>query len=105
MEAQRTEDDMSEAEYQARLEIDYPNEGETVAAAGYTFRVGAEPRLAFAEVSIDRGPWLPCRQACGFWWYDWSGYGAGEHTIAARAVAQDGRTLNSTPRRFAVARR
>jgi len=33
---------------------------------------------------------------------DWSGYAAGDHAIAARAVAQDGRTLNSTLRRFVV---
>jgi hypothetical protein len=93
---------MSDAAYQPRLEIDYPNEGERVSPAGYTFRVGAEERLAFAEISVDRGPWQPCRQACGFWWYDWNGYAPGEHAVAARAVAQDGRTLNSTLRRFVV---
>jgi len=93
---------MSESAYQSRLEIDYPSEGERVSKSGYTFRVGAEEALSFAEVSIDRGPWRPCRQACGFWWYDWSGYDGGEHMVTARAVAHDGRALNSTPRRFTV---
>jgi hypothetical protein len=93
---------MGEPIYQPRLEIDYPMEGDRIPAGGYTFRVGAPQPLAVAEVSIDRGPWLPCRQACGFWWYDWSGYGSGEHMINARATAQDGHALNSTPRRFVV---
>lgn len=93
---------MSDAAYQERLEIDYPSEGERIDLSGYTFRVGADQALAFAEVSIDRGPWQPCRQACGFWWFDWTGYSPGDHAVSARAVGRDGRTLNSTPRRFVV---
>jgi hypothetical protein len=36
------------------------------------------------------------------WWYDWTGYGAGTHQVAARGVTRGGRALNSTFRRFEV---
>ncbi len=87
------------------LEIDYPAEGAVVAAGHYTFRVGSDARLIMAEVSIDRGPWRACRQACGYWWYDWTGGAPGEHTLSARATAHDGRPVNATLRRFVVSGR
>jgi hypothetical protein len=88
---------------QPRIDIEYPGEGERVTSSQYTFRLGQDEELIEADISIDRGPWLPCRRACGFWWYDWTGYGAGTHQVAARGIARDGRTANSTLRRFEVA--
>ena len=88
---------------QPRLEIDYPSNGETVASPTYTFRVSATEPLVEAEVSIDRGPWRPCRHACGLWWYDWSGYARGAHHVAARGIARSGQSVDSTLRRFEVA--
>ena len=88
---------------QPQLEIDYPTSGETVTAPTYTFRVGATEPLIEAEISIDRGPWERCRHACGFWWYDWSSYGSGAHTVAARGTTRSGQTVNSTFLRFDVA--
>ena len=85
-----------------RLEIDYPPEEATVAPGHYAVRVSASEPLIEAEVSVDRGPWQPCRHACGFWWHDWSGGAAGEHSVAARGTTRDGRTVNGVLRRFAV---
>jgi hypothetical protein len=85
-----------------RLDVEYPAADEVVASANYTFRISATEALVEAEISIDRGSWQPCRHACGLWWYDWTGYGAGAHQVAARGMARDGRPLNSTLRRFEV---
>jgi hypothetical protein len=90
---------------QPKLEVEYPAADEVVASGSYTFRIGATESLIEAEISIDRGPWQPCRHACGFWWYDWTGYASGPHQVAARGVAVDGRALNSTFRRFSVSPR
>ena len=90
---------------QPQIEIDYPGSGETIAPSSYTFRVSATEPLIEAEISIDRGPWERCRHACGFWWYDWTGYGAGSHTVAARGTTRNGDSVNSTFRRFDVAAR
>lgn len=87
---------------QPKLEVEYPAAGEVVASGHYTFRVGATEALVEAAISIDRGAWQPCRHACGLWWYDWNGYAAGPHQVAARGVTRDGRVLNSTFRRFEV---
>jgi len=87
---------------QPKLEIEYPFADEVVSSPTYTFRIGCTEALVEAEISIDRSSWRPCRHACGLWWYDWTGYEAGAHQVAARGVSRDGRVLNSTFRRFEV---
>jgi hypothetical protein len=87
---------------QPKLEVEYPAADEVIASSHYTFRVSCAEALVEAEISVDRGSWQPCRHACGLWWYDWTGYGAGPHQVAARGVARDGRTVNSPFRRFEV---
>ncbi len=89
----------------ANLDIDHPQQDQTVHSALYTIRVDGPESLASLEVSIDRGPWHICRRACGYWWYDWSGYANGEHTLVARGQNRDGSPVGSTPRRFTVALR
>ncbi len=88
---------------QPKLEVEYPPADEVVTSDHYTLRISSTEALVEAEVSIDRGSWQPCRHACGLWWYDWTGYGAGPHQVAARGIARDGRALNSMLRRFTVA--
>lgn len=95
---------MTTAIAQHALDIDHPAENEVVRPTRYTFRLSAPREVDCAEVSIDRGPWLPCRTACGFWWYDWTQAHPGPHTLSARAVDRSGEPLNSLVRRFAVAR-
>ena len=87
----------------AKLEIDHPQQDQTVTSAIYTFRVDGPETLALLEISVDRGPWQACRRACGYWWYDWSGYADGEHDVIARIRGRNGRWRMSAPRRLLVA--
>ncbi len=74
----------------AALTLDYPQAGETVRWPQYTLRLTTPEGTPFVEVAVDGGPWTACRESVGHWWYDWSGYAAGEHTLAARTV-RDGK--------------
>jgi len=74
----------------AAVAMDYPQEGETITSRDYTLRISAAPQAKLVEACIDQGPWLPCREAAGFWWYDWSGFAAGRHQLRARMTDQDG---------------
>lgn len=85
-----------------QLSIDYPRQGETITGAGYTFRVSAPLDSRVVEVAIDQGPWKPCREASGFWWFDWSGYESGEHQLVARLVTAEGRPISTEPHEFLV---
>lgn len=85
------------------VSLDHPQEGERIIGSHYSFRIGAINGADRVEVSIDQGPWEPCRQAAGYWWYDWTGYPEGNHQAVVRAQTKDGRTLRSRPRQFEVA--
>jgi hypothetical protein len=78
-----------------------PSEDEVIAPPSYTFKIAATPWVDSMEVSIDQGDWMPCREALGFWWYDWSGFDKGEHEVMARSCTG---TLPpaSAPRLFTV---
>ena len=89
----------------ARLDIDYPQQDQTITSKTYTIRIGAPESLASMEISIDRGPWQPARRASGYWWFDRAGYADGEHVRVARGQNRDGSPVGSTPRRFTVAKR
>lgn len=83
--------------------IDYPQRNERVASTSYTIRVSAPADPAKGErveVSIDDAPFVACRYAAGFWWYDWTGYGAKEHQVVARMTA--GGKSAKAARRFVV---
>ena len=86
-----------------KANIDYPQEDETVGSAHYTFRVKAPLNAEKVEVCIDGAPWQLCRYASGFWWYDWSDYGSGEHEVVARILPFDSRNYTLRTRRFTVA--
>ena len=86
-----------------RPEIQYPALGETVVSPTYTIRVDAPASAEALDVSIDQGPWRPCRKDAGFWWYDWSGYADGEHDVIARIRGRSGRWRMSSPRGVVVA--
>lgn len=82
------------------LVVDYPQEGEIVTAAEYTLRLSTNA-AAGVEVSIDGKDPKPCRESVGHWWFDWSGYGSGPHTVVAR-VNGGKRTVKSQIRSFTV---
>ena len=75
---------------QPAIALDYPQKGEAVMSDHYTLRLTVPEGAAFVEVSIDDGAWQPCRFSVGHWWYDWSGYEAGRHTLRARTLGADG---------------
>lgn len=87
---------------QPQIDIDHPQPDEVLTGSHYSFRIGGSDVLVSVEVSIDRGPWTPCRRACGYWWFDWSGFSAGPHQLVARGQTRDGFSVGSAPRRFTV---
>ncbi|MBL8023517.1 MAG: hypothetical protein JNK54_04440 [Elusimicrobia bacterium] len=80
--------------------IDFPQVGEILTSPHYALRVSTSATDG-VEVSVDGKEWQPCRECVGFWWYDWSGYGSGVHTVVAR-ITVGKRTLKSKPRSFTV---
>jgi hypothetical protein len=80
--------------------VDYPQEGEIITAAQYTLRLTSSA-VDGVEVSIDGKAPQPCRESVGYWWFDWSGYGSGPHTVVARINAGK-RVLKSQVRSFTV---
>jgi hypothetical protein len=84
------------------LHIEFPREGEVIARPSYTFKIEATSKAEGMEVSIDKGAWMACREALGMWWYDWSGFEAGDHELEARNRMGEGISTISAPRRFSV---
>lgn len=77
--------------------VDFPREGEIIYNQSFCIRLGVGENT-HVEISINGGPWKPCRHSVGFWWFDWSGYGSGRHTILARVVTPSGNLLKTPPR-------
>jgi hypothetical protein len=48
------------------------------------------------EISINEGPWLPCRQVDGFWLSDWSGFDLGKYHLRARMRTNQGGKARTT---------
>ena len=86
----------------AKVGIVHPAKNETVAHPSYTVQIEVSEPAASVDVLLDSGDWVPCREALGLWWYDWSGYHASPHTVAARARLKDGAYELSEPRAFEV---
>ncbi|MEQ1919741.1 MAG: hypothetical protein ABL955_11130 [Elusimicrobiota bacterium] len=84
------------------LAVNYPRQNEVVSSAQYTVRVFAPETAKRVGISINQGPWMSCRPAVGFWWYDWSGYDNGEHEIIVSMVTPDDKRIASEPHEFFV---
>jgi len=82
--------------------LDYPQEGETIVSPQYTFRVGAAGEPERVEISLNQGPWLPCRYAVGYWWYDWTGYTSGRYQAAVRVYTKGGQAAGGGTCEFQV---
>ncbi len=78
--------------------VDFPQVGEILTSPQYAIRVSTSATEG-VEISIDGKEWQPCRESVGFWWYDWSGFGSGVHTVVSRILAGK-RSLKSKPRSF-----
>ena len=85
-----------------QLSVDYPRQHERIAWPQYTMRFSAPDDARSMEVSIDGGDWRSCRKSVGHWWFDWFGYGEGEHEVVARIRTDDGRIVSSEPHSFGV---
>ena len=99
-EANKTKDAVKPAEVRAVL--DHPQQGEKITSPQYTFRVGTLGDIELVAISINNGPWQPCRNAAGYWWYDWAGYKGGLYHAEAKAQTKDGRFFTSEPYKFQV---
>lgn len=86
----------------SQLSVDFPQEGERIAAPQYTLRLSCPENVRKVEVAIDDGEFQACRQAAGHWWYDWAGYEDGAHEVVARIETQDGLTVSTEPHDFFV---
>lgn len=82
--------------------VDYPKNLETITSWHYAVRVGASDCTG-VDISIDDQPWQPCRNANGYWWFDWNHYQAGTHQLVARMHKRNGEYLISKRRRCKVA--
>jgi len=66
--------------------IDHPVDGERIVYTGhYAVRIGT-PNEGVVQLSLDGGEYRSCRFGGGYWWYDWHGIPAGQHTLVARLV-------------------
>ena len=93
---------MKTAVTEVRPQVEYPEQDETIVSPHYTIRVAAARDADGVDVSVDQGPWQRCRNAAGYWWYDWSGYANGEHAVIARTRGENGRWIMSAPQEFVV---
>ena len=84
------------------VELDYPRQDEKITSPVYVFRIGTSGDAERVELSINKGPWQPCRHAAGYWWYDWSGYLKGRHQAVVRTWTKSGQEVASAPRKFQV---
>ena len=77
-------------------EILFPKSGQRIQPPDYTVRTRPDPDTNNVRVNVNTlGPQFEqARQADGSWWFDWSGFGLGPHTIQAEAWnAAGARTL------------
>ncbi len=81
--------------------IDYPQNNETVYCGHYCFRLGSRKPCSAMQVSINGGEWQNCRQANGYWWYDWWNFNTGNFYLEAKAYV-DGKEEQTAKRKFKV---
>ncbi len=80
------------------VHVKYPRAGETINRPSYAVQVEAPSKPVRVELRINASDWLPCREALGLWWYDWTGFEPGNHALVARVTTQDGDVLESVER-------
>lgn len=81
--------------------IDYPREGDLVRPGHYAIRVDAVGADQL-QLRLDGTDWIDCREAVGFFWYDWAPQKPGAVVLSARARKGKGRWVASAERRCVV---
>lgn len=72
-----------------QISIDHPSHGDSIPRCHYAVRISCSAP-GRAELSINGGPWMSCREAVGFRWFDWNPAESGEHVLAARLLDDSG---------------
>ncbi len=81
--------------------VDHPKNLETITSRQYSVRIGASDCTG-VDISVNDQPWQPCRNAVGYWWFDWSNLQPGTHQLVARMHKSNGEYLISKRRRCKV---
>ena len=80
------------------VHVKFPRAGETVARPSYSVQIETAPEPVRVELRINDADWIPCREALGLFWYDWSDFEPGAHRLIARVMTQEGEVLESIER-------
>lgn len=84
------------------VQIDFPREGDQIPNGGhYAVRIGAAPN-AKVELSFDNKKWFSCREAVGFYWFDWSPEKSAQLTLIARVKNGSRPVRRSLPRKVKI---
>ncbi len=85
------------------IQIDYPRGGDVIPSGGhYAVRVGSKPH-ELVEITFDNKKWYPCREAVGYYWFDWYPTKAAKVTLVARARNGQRTAQRSAPIKIQVA--
>lgn len=72
------------------INIDFPTNNEEIPiGTGYTIRISAS-LCETVQISVNDGEWMECRNASGYWWFDWDEVEPGKYKIYARMKKADG---------------
>ena len=83
------------------LYIDYPTSNEKVYCGHYCFRLGSPSNISWLKISINGGPWQDCRNANGYWWFDWWNFSTGNFYAEAYGCV-NGKEVKTAKRKFKV---
>lgn len=83
------------------LYIDYPANNEKVYCGHYCFRLGSPSNISWLKISINGGPWQDCRNANGYWWFDWWNFTTGNFYAEAYGCV-NGKEVKTAKRKFKV---
>lgn len=83
------------AGFNDKIAIDYPVMGERLDSGHYAVRISASGGDQ-VQISVDRGEWMWCRSAGGYYWFDWHSIPSGRHEIVARMKLASGKFEESS---------
>lgn len=83
--------------------VDHPAENEVIQSDDYTFRITPSDRVSMIELSINGGKWQTCREALGYWWFDWRAAEPGDYQAEVKVRLEDGSAVVVARRRFMCA--
>ncbi|PCI31999.1 MAG: hypothetical protein COB53_12760 [Elusimicrobia bacterium] len=87
------------------VHIDFPREDDVLPTSGhYAVRIGGNTNTnTSVEVSFDNKKWFQCRQAAGYYWFDWYPTKIAGVTLVARCKNGGRAAKRSAPRKVRIA--